>query len=208
MRHVQKCNVGSSWPRTVGGTLHRCPLQSNCNSGLGARSKSDPWTDRPEPGHKCKQVMTPSSTTQSYVLFKYIYNFLEWRLSDFDRILLVLLQIFFFVAWEKKKNSLKAPGFTYFTKPCQSPRYWTTTMRSHVVPKRTKPKILPTVETSSDKRSDQENPSCPQQQLVRSFWRRGPDRQRVGLGVEDVLVQAEQLHVVREQKEQVLQCLA
>lgn len=115
---------------------------------------------------------------------------------------------FFFVAWEKKKNSLKAPGFTYFTKPCQSPRYWTTTMRSHVVPKRTKPKILPMVETSSDKRSDQENPSCPQQQLVRSFWRRGPDRQRVGLGVEDVLVQAEQLHVVREQKEQVLQCLA
>lgn len=104
MRHVQKCNVGSSWPRTVGGTLHRCPLQSNCNSGLGARSKSDPWTDRPEPGHKCKQVMTPSSTTQSYVLFKYIYNFLEWRLSDFDRILLVLLQIFFFCSLRKKKK--------------------------------------------------------------------------------------------------------
>lgn len=69
---------------------------------------------------------------------------------------------FFFCSLRRKKNSLKAPGFTYFTKPCQSPRYWTTTMRSHVVPKRTKPKILPTVETSSDKRSDQENPSCPQ----------------------------------------------
>lgn len=121
MRHVQKCNVGSSWPRTAGGTLHRCPLQSNCNSGLGARSKSDPWTDRPEPGHKCKQVMTPSSTTQSYVLFKYIYNFLEWRLSDFDRILLVLLQIFFFVAWEKKKTPWRHQDSHILQNPASHP---------------------------------------------------------------------------------------